>query len=113
MDFIDFIDSDFDLPDADDHTNDSLLDDIDSDSENYIFNESFYNHQNVSFDASEKSDGFIPDGKITLERMVSGTTDTFDHYTKEGHDYVKVGGKYIRIDQGNCVIINHIKYETI
>jgi hypothetical protein len=68
---------------------------------------------NVSFGSTEGSDGFIKDGKIELERTVSGSTDTFEHYTKDGHDYVKVGGTYIRVDSGKYVNINNICYDTV
>ena len=68
---------------------------------------------NVSFQASENSDGFIPDGKIELERTVSGHKDSFPHYTKDGHDYVKVGSSYIRVDVGQTVTIGNVKYDTV
>lgn len=68
---------------------------------------------NVSFGSTEGSDGFIKDGKIELERTVGGSTDTFEHYTKDGHDYVKVGGTYIRVDSGKYVNINNVCYDTI
>lgn len=68
---------------------------------------------NVSFGADENADGFIPDGKISLERTISGSTDSFPHYTKDGHDYVKVGSSYIRVDRGQTVTINNIKYDTV
>ena len=68
---------------------------------------------NVSFGANENADGFIPDGKISLERTISGSTDSFPHYTKDGHDYVKVGSSYIRVDSGQTVTINNITYDTV
>lgn len=68
---------------------------------------------NVSFGSNEGSDGFIKDGKIELERTVGGSTDTFEHYTKDGHDYVKVGGTYIRVDSGKYVNINNVCYDTL
>jgi hypothetical protein len=71
------------------------------------------NGYNVSFGANENADGFIPDGKISLERTISGSTDSFPHYTKDGHDYVKVGSSYIRVDSGQTVTINNITYDTV
>ena len=68
---------------------------------------------NVSFGANENADGYIPDGNITLERTISGSTDSFPHYTKDGHDFVKVGGRYIQVDGGNTVTINNIKYDSV
>lgn len=68
---------------------------------------------NVSFNANENSDGFIRQGSISLERTVSGSTDSFAHYTKDGHDYVKVGSSYIQVDSGKTVTINNISYDTI
>lgn len=72
-----------------------------------------YDGYNVTFGASENSDGYISQGNISLERTVSGTSDSFDHYTKNGHEYVKVGNNYIRIDKGNTVTIKGIKYDCI
>ena len=68
---------------------------------------------NVSFNANENSDGFIRQGSISLERTVSGSTDSFAHYTKDGHDYVKVGSSYIQVDSGKTVTINNISCDTI
>ena len=67
----------------------------------------------ISFLGSSKSDGFIPDGTIKLERTISGTTDTFDLFTKGGHEYVKVNGCFIQIDGSGTVNINNIKYDKI
>ena len=68
---------------------------------------------NISFCGTDNSDGFIYEGSISLERTISNTSDTFPHYTKDGHDYVKVGSRYICVDKGNTVTINNIKYDTI
>lgn len=67
----------------------------------------------ISFLGSSKSDGFIPDGTIKLERTISGTTDTFALFTKGGHEYVKVNGCFIQIDGSGTVNINNIKYDKI
>ena len=111
MDFLDFDNGFFDI---DMNSDMSDYGDMEFDHNDYILNhqdDSYYN--NISFHGNENSDGYIPDGKISLERTISGNTDTFEHYTKNGHDYVKVGNKYIQIDKGNTVTINNIKYDTI
>ena len=59
------------------------------------------------------SDGYIPDGKVTLERTESGNTDTFKVYNKDGGQYVHEGGKWIRIDGSGTVNIKGIKYDKI
>lgn len=78
------------------------------------FDTDLNNGYNISFGASENSDGYIPEGTISLERTISGGSDTFPHYTQDGHDYVKLGpGKYERIDQGITVNLKGVKYNTI
>ena len=68
----------------------------------------------VSFGASPNSDGYIHQGSITLQRTVSDIKDSFPHYTKDGHDYVKLSsGIYVRVDQGVSVTLNGIKYDTV
>lgn len=67
----------------------------------------------TTFGGATSSDGYVHEGKISLERTVSGITDTFEHYTKGGHDYVKVGARYIQVDSGQTVTINNVKYDTI
>ena len=57
------------------------------------------------------SDGYIPDGKVTLERTESGSTNTFNVYSKGSGQYVYEGGKWIRIDGIGTVTINGIKYD--
>ena len=59
------------------------------------------------------SDGYIPDGKITLERTESGNTDTFKVYNKDGGQYVYEGGKWIRIDGSGTVTIKGVKYDKV
>lgn len=87
--------------------------DIDSDCQYTFDSDSDYGY-NIAFGASENSDGYIPDGTISLERTISGGSDSFPHYTKDGHDYVKLGpGNYVRIDQGNTVNLRGVKYDTV
>lgn len=62
---------------------------------------------------NNNSDGYIPDGKITLERTESGNTDTFKVYNKDGNKYIHEGGKWIRIDGCGTMNIKGIKYDKI
>lgn len=101
-------DSNYDLGDFGDTTLDYDLDisEIGSDIDNY---------NNVTFRGNNppnaNSDGYIPDGQVTLERTISGTTNTFKCFTKDGHDFVYKNGQYIRIDGSGTVTINNIKYD--
>lgn len=61
--------------------------------------------------SDNNSDGYIPDGKVTLERTESGNTDTFKVYNKDGGQYVYEGGKWIRIDGSGTVNIKGVKYD--
>lgn len=65
------------------------------------------------FPPDRNSDGYIPDGSVTLERTESGNTDTFKVYTKDGGQYVHEGGKWIRIDGSGTVNIKGVKYEKV
>lgn len=75
----------------------------------YLTNDGY----NVSFGSSANSDGYIHQGNISLERTISGITDSFPHYTKGGADFVKIGNSYIRIDSGTTVTIKNVKYDCI
>ena len=102
--------SSIDTFDESTHFDDSFIDDsFDSYQEDKTSEIAFKSSQRR---LSENEDGFIPRGKIELERVVSGSKDKFDYYTKDGNDYVKIGNVYIRIDQGNQVTIRNVKYET-
>lgn len=57
------------------------------------------------------SDGYIPDGSISLTRTITDKIDTFKHYIKDEHDYVLYNGKYYRVDGYGTVTINGIKYD--
>lgn len=63
--------------------------------------------------SDHNSDGYIPDGKVTLEQTISGHTDTFKVYNKNGGLYVYEGGKWIRIDGIGTVNIKGVKYDKI
>ena len=72
---------------------------------------------NISFKGvlppDNNSDGYISNGKITLERTISGKTDTFKVYNKDGGQFVHEGGKWIRIDGSGTVNIMGVKYDKI
>lgn len=96
-DDIDDIDDDFD--DVDD------ADEIDDDVNDVAFGQRPTN---------ANSDGYIPDGSVTLERTLSGTEDTFKVYSKGGHKYVHLGGdRFIQVDGSGTVTINGVKYDKI
>lgn len=59
------------------------------------------------------SDGYIPDGKVSLNSVISDKTETFKLYNKEGHDYALYHGRYYRIDGSGTVTIGGIKYHKI
>ncbi len=59
------------------------------------------------------SDGYIPNGKVALERTESGNTDTFKVYNKDGGQYVHEGGKWIRVDGFGTVNIKGVKYDKM
>lgn len=67
---------------------------------------------NPSF-GGKNSDGFIPDGTVTLRRTISGHIDTFKCYRKGGGLYINIYGRYIRVDGSGTVTINNIKYDKI
>lgn len=112
MDFFDLEGSILDI-EGDMSNFDSSSLDTDFDLNDYVLNQSLDSSYNVSFGANENADGFKPDGTITLERTISGSSDSFPHYTRDGHDYVKVGNRYIQVDSGSTVTINNIKYDTV
>lgn len=58
------------------------------------------------------SDGFIPDGKITLERTISGIDESFDVFKKNGHLWVETSpNHFVQVDGGGTVKINGIEYD--
>ena len=57
-------------------------------------------------------DGFIPDGKITLERTISGIDDSFEVFRKNGHLWVETSpNHYVQVDGSGTVKINGIEYD--
>ena len=59
------------------------------------------------------SDGYIPDGKVTLTSTIGDLPETFKMYAKDGHSYALYNGHYYRIDGPGTVTINGIKYDKI
>lgn len=70
------------------------------------------NSNNVVF-KGDNSDGWIKDGSVTLTRVESKSTDTFDLYKKGSKRAVKSRGSYIEINSGKFVKINGIFYYAI
>lgn len=70
-------------------------------------------NSNIIF-RSDKSDGYISIGQITLTRA-SGVTDKFDGYKKGSGKYVKLGTNNYKLVNGNTkfVKINNVDYYTI
>lgn len=56
------------------------------------------------------SDGYISDGKITLE-TVNGNKQTFDCYNKGGNLFVYEDGQWKRISGSGVVNIHHVIYK--
>lgn len=68
---------------------------------------------NVNFMGSD-SDSMIPDGKVTLERTVSGIEDSFQMYRNNGHIFVETSPKhFVQVDGSGTVEIKGIKYDKI
>ncbi len=70
-------------------------------------------HGKDSLPPNSNSDGYIPDGSISLTTTISDITKSFKHYIKDGHDYVLYFGNYIRVDGSGTVTIGGIKYDKI
>lgn len=68
---------------------------------------------NVAFMGSD-SDSMIPDGRITLERSVSGIEDSFKVYRSSGHIYVETSpNNFVQVDGSGTVKIHGIEYDKI
>lgn len=66
---------------------------------------------NVSFTGTDV-DGFIPDGKITLERTISGIDDSFEVFRKNGHLWVEASpNHFVQVDGSGTVKIDGIEYD--
>ena len=72
---------------------------------------SFMGRETLPSDAN--SDGYIPDGKVTLTSTVGDVPETFKMYAKDGHSYALHNGQYYRIDGSGTVTINGIMYDKI
>jgi hypothetical protein len=66
-----------------------------------------------SLPPNANKDGFSPQGSIELERTISGSTDKFKLFTKDGKKFVLFNGNYIPISGSGTVNINNIKYDKI
>lgn len=99
--------------DVDDAMCDDLGDSIDSD--DYLFSDDISEDcSNISFQhrpPDSNADGFIRSGNVKLERTISGDTDTFTLFKKDGHSYVFEDGCYKRIDGTGTVNIHNVKYD--
>lgn len=58
------------------------------------------------------SDGYTPNGKITLE-SVNGNKQTFDCYSKGGSDFVYEDNQWKKINGIGTVKINNIQYKKV
>ncbi len=105
-------DDDFDGTDGYDDYDD--YDDYEDSTTDETHAESGYadNGSQVAFCGGDNSDGLIHKGNITVERSVSGIKETYPHYRKGSEDYIKVGSKFIRIDNGDFTI-NHVSYNGV
>lgn len=72
---------------------------------------SFMGRDTLPSDAN--SDGYIPDGKVTLTSTVGDVPETFRMYAKDCHSYALHNGHYYRIDGSGTVKINGIMYDKI
>lgn len=95
-----------DLPDADGSDCLGNLDFVDTDNS---YGLSFMGKDTLP--AGANSDGYIPDGSISLTRTISDIAETFKHYRKDGHDYVLYNGSYYRVDGSGTVRIGGILYD--
>ena len=68
---------------------------------------------NVSF-MGTNSDGFIPDGSVTLERTISGIDESFKAFRNGGHIYVETSpNHYVQVDGSGTVKIHGVEYDKI
>lgn len=66
----------------------------------------------ISF-MGRNDDGYIPDGKITIERTISGLRESFDLYRKNCGLYIHEGGRWIRVDGSGTFDLHNIKYNKV
>lgn len=60
------------------------------------------------------SDGFIPNGTITLDRTNCGIEKCFEVFRKDGHLWIEESpNHFVRVDGSGTVNINGFKYNKI
>ena len=64
----------------------------------------------LTFRGSQNSDGYIPDGKVTL-CTIGGICNTFKSYKKDTNKYAYYGGLYYKLTGQKSVTINNLKYK--
>ncbi len=105
MDILDFCDMDFTDP------SDSFdFGDSSDSSDRFGIPDYEYNPSFGSNPPDKDIDGYIPEGKVTLE-SVNGNTKTFDSYSKNGSDYVFEDGQWKKISGSGTVTIDNVKYQ--
>lgn len=68
---------------------------------------------NVSFMGSN-SDGYIPNGTVTLERTISGIDESFKAYRNGGHIYVETSpNHFVQVDGSGTVKIHGVEYDKL
>ncbi len=68
---------------------------------------------NLSF-MGTNSDNFIPDGRVTLERTISGIDESFAAYRNAGHIYVETSpNHFVQVDGLGTVKIHGVEYDKI
>ncbi len=68
---------------------------------------------NVSFMGSN-SDGYIPNGTVTLERTISGIDESFKAYINGGHIYVETSpNHFVQVDGSGTVKIHGVEYDKL
>ena len=68
---------------------------------------------NVNFMGSD-TDSMIPDGRVTLERTVSGIEDSFKVYRNNGHIFVETSpNNFVQVDGSGTVNIKGVEYDKI
>lgn len=96
--------------DSDDINDD--FDDIDDCDDSDYDTDDCYNPSFTGSPSNSNSDGYISDGKITLE-SVNGNKHTFDCYSKNGSDFVYEDGQWKKISGTGTVNIHNIQYKKV
>lgn len=99
--------------DSDDVDNDfDDFDDYDDCGDSDYDTDGCYNPSFTGNPPESNSDGYIPDGKITLE-SVNDNKQTFDCYSKNGSDFVYENGHWKKVNGTGTVRINNIQYKKV